>query len=379
MPIPLKLIAANDPFAALVALADVLDGKQALFVTPPEVNGLMPEVHGLPPEVDDHYAAIVESSGSTGVPKRIGLTVENLLSSARATQARLGGPGQWLLALPINYIAGLQVLVRSHLADTQPILMNSSVPFSAEGFGRASSLMTGERRFTSLVPTQLERLAEAVGQDDFLLGQLRSFDAILVGGQAANPATVGRLRELGVKVVVTYGMTETSGGCVYDGVPLDGVEVSLGERGLITLSGPMVVGGSVTTNDLGEIDADGRLSVLGRADRVINSGGIKLSLDLVEQWAKSQPGVRDAVSLPISNPQFGETFICWMVVFDPERHNLDADKAVAELGLPARFAVWATTEEIPLLGNGKPDYQGLAENFAAYQNQLREARARGEI
>jgi O-succinylbenzoic acid--CoA ligase len=379
MPIPLKLIAANDPFVALVALADVLDGKQALFITPPEVNGLMPEVNGLPPEVDDHYAAIVESSGSTGVPKRIGLTVENLLSSARATQVRLGGPGQWLLALPINYIAGFQVLVRSHLADTQPILMNTSVPFSAEGFGRASSLMTGERRFTSLVPTQLERLAEAVKQDDFLLGQLRSFDAVLVGGQAANPATVGRLRELGVKVVVTYGMTETSGGCVYDGVPLDGVEVTLGERGLITLSGPMVVGGSVTTNDLGELDADGSLSVLGRADRVINSGGIKLSLDLVEQWAKSQPGVRDAVSLPISNPQFGETFICWMVVFDPERHNLDAEKAVAELGLPSRFAVWATTEEIPLLGNGKPDYQGLAENFAAYQNQLREARARGEI
>jgi O-succinylbenzoic acid--CoA ligase len=133
MPIPLKLIAANDPFAALLALADVLDGKQALFVTPPEVNGLMPEVHSLPPEVEDNYAAIVESSGSTGVPKRIGLTVQNLLSSARATQARLGGPGQWLLALPINYIAGLQVLVRSHLADTQPILMNSSVPFSAEG------------------------------------------------------------------------------------------------------------------------------------------------------------------------------------------------------------------------------------------------------
>ena len=379
MPIPLKLIAANDPFAALVVLADVLDGKQALFVTPPEVNGLMPEVHGLPPEVDDHYAAIVESSGSTGVPKRIGLTVQNLLSSARATQTRLGGPGQWLLALPINYIAGLQVLVRSNLADTQPILMNSSVPFSAEGFARASSLMTGERRFTSLVPTQLERLAEAVGQDEFLLGQLRSFDAILVGGQAANPATVGRLRELGVKVVVTYGMTETAGGCVYDGVPLDGVEVSLGERGLITLAGPMVVGGTVTTNDLGELDADGRLSVLGRADRVINSGGIKLSLDLVEQWAKSQPGVRDAVALPISNPQYGETFICWMVVFDPERHNLDGDKAVAELGLPAKFAVWATTEEIPMLANGKPDYQSLAESFAAYQDHLREARARGEI
>jgi O-succinylbenzoic acid--CoA ligase len=376
---PLKLLAANDTFAALVAVAEVIDGKQALFVTPPEVAGLMPEVHGLPTEVDDDVAVIIESSGSTGVPKRIGLTVANLLSSARATQVRLGGPGQWLLALPINYIAGLQVLVRSHLADTQPVLMNTSVPFSADGFARASSLMNGERRYTSLVPTQLERLNDAIPSDPFVLEQLRTFDAILVGGQAPNPATVEHLRGLGVKVAVTYGMTETAGGCVYDGVPLDGVRVELGERGLITLSGPMVVGGSVVTNDLGEFDEHARLHILGRADRVINSGGIKLSLDRVEQWAKSQPGVRDAVSLPLSNPQFGETFICWMVVFDPERHNLDTDKAVTELGLPARFAVWATTEEVPLLENGKPDYQGLAENFAAYQNQLREARARGEI
>jgi O-succinylbenzoic acid--CoA ligase len=379
MPKPLKLVAANDAFAALVAIAEVIDGKQALFITPPELNGLMPEVHGLPTEVDDSVAVIVESSGSTGVPKRIQLSTAALLSSARASQVRLGGPGQWLLALPINFIAGLQVLVRSHLADTQPVLMNTSVPFTAEGFSRASSLMSGERRYTSLVPTQLERLFEATRSDDFLLEQLKRFDAILVGGQAANAATVSQLRAAGVNLVLTYGMTETAGGCVYDGLPLDGVEVTLGERGLITLAGPMVLHGAITTNDLGEFDSEGRLVVLGRADRVINSGGIKLSLDLVEQWAKSQPGVRDAVALPLENPQYGDTFICWLVVFDPERHHLDTEKAVKELGLPAKFAVWAGLDEVPLLSNGKPDYQSLAEHFASYQNHLREARARGEI
>ena len=148
----------------------------------------------------------------------------------------------------------------------------------------------------------------------------------------------------------------------------------------LLFAGPMVVGGSVTTNDLGELDADGRLSVLGRADRVINSGGIKLSLDLVEQWAKSQPGVRDAVALPISNPQYGETFICWMVVFDPERHNLDGRQGGSRTRVAGKVCgSGQPPKRFPLLGNGKPDYQSLAESFAAYPDHLREARARGEI
>ena len=126
----LKLVAANDPFSALLAVADALAGKLALFVTPPETNGLMPEVHGLPDTVDNSVAFIVETSGSTGTPKRVELSNEAALASAHSSAARLGGEGQWLLALPINYIAGLNVLIRSAVAETQPVMLNTSVSMS---------------------------------------------------------------------------------------------------------------------------------------------------------------------------------------------------------------------------------------------------------
>ena len=170
--IPLKLVAANDTFGALVALGEVLAGNQAVFITAPEVNGKMPETFGLPDEVEKGVGLIVETSGSTGTPKRVTLSREAILASANASQIRLGGPGQWLLALPINFVAGANVLV----ADTQPVLMNTSVPFTAEAFARSAYLMTGVRRYTSLVPTQLSRIAAAIddpfntsGQNDFLL------------------------------------------------------------------------------------------------------------------------------------------------------------------------------------------------------------------
>ncbi|MSZ39983.1 MAG: AMP-binding protein, partial [Actinobacteria bacterium] len=225
---PLKLIAANDTFGALVAFADVLDGKCALFITAPEVNGKMPEAHGLPETVEDQVALVVETSGSTGEPKRIFLSRAALLASANAASFALDAnetSSQWLLALPTNYIAGSNVLIRSVLAGTQPVMMNTSVPFTAEAFARSASLMKAEKRFTSLVPTQLARLAKAAEHDGFVLEQLRRFDALLVGGQAADYQLIGNLEALGVKVVTTYGMTETCGGCVYNGVPIGDTQI----------------------------------------------------------------------------------------------------------------------------------------------------------
>jgi len=374
---PLRLVAANDTVTALLALGEVVAGRQALFVTPPEINGLMPEVHGLPDFVDDNVGLVVESSGSTGRPKRIELSTDALLASARASLDRLGGPGQWLLALPANYIAGAQVLIRSLVADTQPILMNTGVSFTVEAFVRAASLMTGERKYTSIVPTQLNALAAAAGGDDTVLYALRSFDAILVGGQAPSASTVSFLRELGVNLVVTYGMTETAGGCVYDGVALDGVKLKLGESGEILLGGITMangIGDWFATADLGLIDDAGRLKVLGRRDRVINSGAVKLSLDLVEEWARSQPGVRDAVSLPVQHPKFGDSFICWVVVDDIDGIEIDHTLASVELGLAARTAIWANLAALPTLPNGKPDLQELQRSFLEFQKQQRDLR-----
>jgi len=360
----LKLVAANDTFGALIALGEMLAGKHAVFITAPEINGKMPDQHGLPNEVDESVALIVETSGSTGVPKRIELSREALLASALASQERLGGPGQWLLALPTNYIAGSNVLVRSLVAETQPILMNTSVPFTADAFARAASLMTGERRYTSLVPTQLNRLAQAVDQDPYLLNQMLKFDAILIGGQAPQPEVLQKLRTLGVRIVVTYGMTETCGGCVYDGVPLEGVELDL-RGGVIVVSGPVLANGfapAFVTNDLGEFDSTGKLTVLGRADRVLISGGIKISLDRVEQILHGVNGVSDVAASSIQDVEWGER-VGVVYVGSPEVADDMATALANDLGPAGRPVRILRVDKLPKLFTGKADLRAIKQLF----------------
>jgi O-succinylbenzoic acid--CoA ligase len=364
---PLKVLPSTDPVAALLALGEALENRVALHLCDHEHNNL-------PAEVADDVAVLVESSGSTGMPKMFELSADALLASARATEEALGGPGQWLLCLPTTYIAGLQVLVRSLLADTQPVLTNTAIPFTPEGFARSASLMKGERRYTSLVPAQLGRLASAAGSDDFVLEQLRRFDAILVGGQAPNPNMVTLLRNLGVNIVVTYGSTETAGGCVYNGKPLRGVGISLLEDGRISVSGPTLANGldgEWHSNDFGAFDDEGRLVVLGRADRVIISGGLKLSLDWVEQWISAHHQVKDVVVIPLDNEKFGQSFLAHVVYRGEDSIPIDPESAVAQFGPAASTAVWASLSEIPLLPNGKPDLEFLRQSFIKFQDELR--------
>jgi O-succinylbenzoic acid--CoA ligase len=378
--IPLKLVAANDTFGALVALGEVLAANQAVFITAPEVNGKMPESFGLPDEVSDGVGLVVETSGSSGKPKRVTLSREAILASANAAQIRLGGPGQWLLALPINFVAGANVLIRSLVADTQPVLMNTTVPFTAEAFARSASMMSGARRFTSLVPTQLARLAAAIedpfsptGKNDFLLAQLRKFDAILVGGQAPQDEVVRQLTELGVKIVITYGMTETCGGCVYDGVPLDGVKIELvGNR--IQISGKVLateisedegaqaIGDSFITNDLGEFDAEGALRVLGRIDRVIVSGGLKISLDRVEELARAVPGVAELAATSIADREWGQR-VGIVYLGSPEVADEIALALANDLGPAGKPVRVVRTDGVPKLPSGKHDLQAIKRLF----------------
>ena len=378
--IPLKLVAANDTFGALVALGEVLAANQAVFITAPEVNGKMPETFGLPEEVDNGTGLIVETSGSSGKPKRVTLSREALLASANAAQIRLGGPGQWLLALPINFVAGANVLIRSLVADTQPVLMNTGVPFTAEAFARSASLMTGGRRYTSLVPTQLARISAAIsdpfspsGQNDFLLAQLRKFDAILVGGQAPQDEVIERLTDLGVKIIVTYGMTETCGGCVYDGVPLDGVKIDLvGSR--IEISGKVLateiaddsgvhkIGDRFITSDLGEFDETGALRILGRIDRVIVSGGLKISLDRVEELARAVPGVAELAATAIADKEWGQR-VGIVYLGSPEVADEIALALANDLGPAGKPIRVVRTDGVPKLPSGKHDLQAIKRLF----------------
>lgn len=354
---PLKLVPANDSFRALQLAMDVVEGKVAGFITPPEVLGVMPEVHGLPGEVCDQIGFIVESSGSTGTPKRISLSTNALLASATASANRIGS-GQWLLALPTNFIAGINVLVRSVVADTQPILLNTQVPFTAEAFVRGSALM-GEDRYTSLVPYQLRKLLEAARQDAFVFSELRKFNTILVGGQQPNWADVLELRTMGVNVVVSYGMTETCGGCVYDSVPLDGVSIRIVDD-RIAVSGAVLaedLGDEFLTNDIGRV-IDGKLEVIGRADRVIASGGLKISLDRVEEAALALDGVMEVCAVALDS-EWGQSVGIAYVGVERDFNEL------VQLGPAARPKRVIQLDEIPKLSSGKPDLVTVARLLAS--------------
>lgn len=367
---PLKLIAANDTFGALVAFADVLDGKCALFITAPEENGKMPETHGLPADVEDNVALIVETSGSTGVPKRISLSREALLASAKAASFALDADdssSQWLLALPANYIAGANVLIRSVLAGTQPVMMNTSVPFTAEGFARSASHMKAQKRFTALVPTQLGRLALAAEHDEFVLEQLRRFDAILVGGQAADHVQIGKLEALGIKIITTYGMTETCGGCIYNGIPIGDTELRLIDD-RIAIKNSMLANveldqdGFFVTQDAGFVDEHGRLGIIGRLDRVINSGGIKISLDRVEQLGLRVNGVDDLAAAGIHDMEWGQrvgvAYVGSPEVADDIVRSLGNDLGPA--GKPVRVL---RVDKLPKTANAKNDLTAIAKLF----------------
>jgi O-succinylbenzoic acid--CoA ligase len=350
---PLRVVNSLDTFAALELMVDVLDGKVAGFISAVEAPNMATEV-------DDEVALIVESSGSTGDPKQIRLSLEALKHSARASTESLGGDGQWLLALPTNFIAGANVLIRSVLSDTQPILLNTRVPFTTEAFVRGASLMEGTRRYTSLVPAQLSRLAQDSESDAFVFSMLRKFDAILVGGQLPNWSEVESLRAKGINIVVSYGMTETCGGCIYDGVPLAGVSFELND-GLISIAGPVLalgLGNQFQTNDLGEI-VDGKLEVLGRADRVVISGGLKVSLERVEQAALNIPGVDQVVAVPVAS-QWGES-VGLLYQGSPE---INFDSLTQQISVAAKPAKVLRVTSFPMTATGKVDLLESAKLLA---------------
>jgi o-succinylbenzoate---CoA ligase len=306
---------------------------------------------------------VVRTSGSTGAPKDVVLGRPAMLASARAALDRLGGPGHWLLALPGHYVAGLQVLLRATLAGTDPVLLEEY-----DDLDRAVADLPAGRRYVSLVPTQLRRLLDGHA------GALRVFDAVLLGGAAAPADLLEEARRAGVAVVTTYGMSETCGGCVYDGRPLDGVDVWLDDDGRIHIGGrvlfdgyagqpaltsQVLVDGALRTPDLGTFDADGRLVVTGRVDDVVVSGGVNVGLGAVEQRVREHPRVKDAAVVGVDDAEWGSRVVACVVAEDDL--GLEALRDFVAARLPR---TWAPRElrvvpALPLLANGKVDRQAL--------------------
>ena len=373
---PLIVVDATDPLGVLDALrAALFDGGPALL---PRLGGAS-DTRTAPFEVPGEAAVVIETSGTTGKPKRVWLSADALIASATLHLDTLGGPGVWWLALPTSYIAGVQVLTRSLIGGSPPILTPPG-PFDEHSLLDLRPHLEAAQHqgpvYSAMVPAQLQRLITAAETQPDVRDTLALFDAILVGGQAIPQALADGAANLGVSMIRTYGSAETAGGCVWDGRPLAGI--SVGEvDGRLAISGPMLAGGYLddpalsakrfvvvdgvrwyVTDDQGVIGQDGIVSVVGRVDDVIVSGGKKVSLAEVERILVDELGVSDCVVVAGTHEEWGQVPV--VVGVTP----VDLDKARgtvgAWLGSHARPDRFVLVPEIPLLASGKPDRVAIA-------------------
>lgn len=356
-------VAENEELAA--ALADALAGGPP--VTPQAPASALAAVRPDVPVTEAGAAVVIATSGSTGTPKAVVLSARALEFSAHATHERLGGPGEWVCALPTHYVAGLMTVVRS-------VVAGEGLRFTAPDLGELPA--PGERSYLSLVATQLHRLLGRPEQ----LAKLRGYAGVLAGGSAIPDGLKDAAEAAGVRLVTTYGMSETAGGCVYDGVPLSGVSVELVDQ-RIGLRGPMAFSGYrlrpeltaevldgdlVWTNDRGRISGDGRLDVLGRFDDVVISGGEKVDLAAAQRLCDEliTPDEAPVVLLDVPDAQWGVR----VVAVTTGEWTLDAlvtrlRGRIGRAGLPKELRRVA---ELAYTSTGKIDRAGLR---AAWQSE----------
>lgn len=301
------------------ALAEAFAGRQVVAPLPRQaavLTVLRPDL----PVTEAESGVLVATSGSTGDPKAVMLSSAAVLASVAATHARLGGAGDWVCVLPTHHVAGMMTVARA-------VASGHRVRFAASDL---SDLPRPESRsYLSVVGAQLHRATT----DPTLLARLRDYAAVLVGGSAVAPRLLEQVREAGVRLVTTYGMAETCGGCVYDGIALDGVRVGFaGER--ITLGGPMAFSGyrlepdltsqvldgdTVLTSDRGRL-ADGRLQVTGRVDDIVISGGVNVDLAQAQRVSDAVLGPPEAggpVLLAIEDERWGRRIVA-VTVAEPD-------------------------------------------------------------
>ncbi len=360
------------------ALERVLDGRAPALVAVPAHGDHEAELRALRVgcEIDDDVALVATTSGTTGAPKGALLTAAALCASASATHNRLGGPGSWLLALPPYHIAGLQVLVRSMLAGSAPVELDISAGFDVTELPGAVRRLGSGRRYTSLVAAQL---AKALA-DPAATSALAELDAVLLGGGPAPRPVLDAAAAAGIAVVRTYGMSETAGGCVYNGVPLDGVLLRIAADGRIVIGGatlakgyrnpvdpdPFAEPGWFRTDDLGTVDGAGVLTVLGRVDDAISTGGLTVLPQPVEAALCAHPAVGDCAVFGLVDDRLGQRVVAAIVVeAGCEAPTLAALRAEVARTLDATAAPRELhiVDALPRRGIGKVDRAALVRRF----------------
>jgi O-succinylbenzoic acid--CoA ligase len=360
----------------------VLDGRDPALV--PVVAGHRPHpALRVGDDIDDDVALVMATSGTTGTPKGALLTAGALTASASATHDRVGGPGSWLLAVPPHHIAGVQVLVRSALAGTAPVeldVTDASRGFDIAELPGAIRRMGSGRRYTSLVATQLAKALT----DPASAAALAELDAVLIGGGPLPRPIRDSAAAAGVAVVRTYGMSETAGGCVYDGVPLDGVRLRVAADGRIALGGatlakgyrnpvdpdPFAEPGWFRTDDFGAVTDAGVLIVLGRVDDAISTGGLTVLPDPVEAALRTHPAVADCAVFGLADDRLGQRVVAAVVLRDGSvAPTLDAlrEQVARTLDATAAPRELHVIDALPRRGIGKVDRAALVRWFTADQ------------
>ena len=349
------------------------------------LESLKPDDPNYPLESAD-ISIVCATSGSTGTPRGVLLSQRALEASALAFGTRFGTNNRWVISMPVHRIAGIMVLVRSMLHES-PFEIDPSVggarAFDAATFAETTKLAQrksaddGRALMVSLVPTQIARLLDAgsVG-----IEALQSYDLVLSGAAATPQPMQLRLRELGIKVSISYGMTETCGGCVFDGVPLAGVQISLGtkdeiEPGRITISGNVVASGyrlapqltelsfapgQFQTQDTGNFDSTGLLQILGRLDDVVIVGGVNVALSAVESLIRDHPLIKDVAVIDIQDDLWGSIPIAHLVT---RAEVIDAASLISEIQDTIRNQIGSAAvprgiyfaTSLPMLDSGKID------------------------
>jgi len=359
-PLPLQMVQSAEVAESLVASFSGGPPIAPLPADPIAQQRAITMLQPSQPVTEADAAVVVATSGSTGTPKGVVLSRNAIRASVEAMRIRLGGAGDWALALPTHYIAGLMVLARACLSGTRAVPVRSDLSNLQQAAGSLS-----QRRYISLVPAQLDI---GLHRDD-ATEALASFSAVLVGGAPASLGLVERARDAGITVVTTYGMSETCGGCVVDGEPLPGVAIELADHGRILigtsalfsgyrlrpdLTAEALVDGKLRTQDRGSWEA-GNLMILGRMDDIVITGGHKVDLSDVEhsvqRWAAEHDAAATVVGVP--DPVWGTT----VIAVSDAPSSLQDLQAVVRAWLPA-YAVpreLIYLDQLPRLISGKTD------------------------
>jgi O-succinylbenzoic acid--CoA ligase len=282
-------------------------------------------------------ALIVHTSGTTGAPRPVEISLANIQANALGSAVALGlDPDErWLCPLPLSHVGGLMVLLRSAIYATTAVL------------GPAARATDGDITVVSLVPTQLRRLLEAGERPG------KRLRVVLLGGAPATADLLERARDAGWPVRETYGLTQACSQVTVDGFPLPGVSVRIAPDGEILVEGPVVAGGGVLrTGDLGRMDGH-RLNVIGRKSDTIVTGGENVAPAEVEAALLSHPAVADAGVFSRPDPEWGEAVTATVVLrepADPEDLRAWVGERLARFKVPKAIVV---SDGLPRSASGK--------------------------